>query len=224
MNNLEKNNVELMVGVLIVVCVLILYLVHQYEGFTSKKSNPCTDYLNDNEFLEHMIPHHQVAVDMSDLLLPITTNPIMKNICRKISWQQKYEIAMMHAVLNKLPVVVSSKVAMDKKYQKTKLGYYKPTESAAKDGECNPLFFKPNEHMKHMGHMKLTDKKYLEHMIPHHQVAVDMCKRLLLHTKNIHMISMCNDIIREQQYEILQMNQMLIQWEGWQYNSELLTK
>ena len=31
-------------------------------------SNPCTDVLTDIEYLEHMIPHHQVAVDMSELL------------------------------------------------------------------------------------------------------------------------------------------------------------
>ena len=31
-------------------------------------SNPCTDKLTDNEYLKHMIPHHQVAVDMSKLL------------------------------------------------------------------------------------------------------------------------------------------------------------
>ena len=30
-------------------------------------SNPCTDKLSDLEYLEHMIPHHQVAIDMSVL-------------------------------------------------------------------------------------------------------------------------------------------------------------
>ena len=60
----------------------------------------------------------------------------------------------------------------------------KPVKSKAKEGPCNPLFFKPNDHMAHMKHMKVNDRSYLEHMIPHHQVAVDMSKRLLLHTKN----------------------------------------
>ena len=31
----------------------------------NKKSNPCTDNLTDEEYLTHMIPHHQVAIDMS---------------------------------------------------------------------------------------------------------------------------------------------------------------
>ena len=42
--------------------------------------------------------------------------------------------------------------------------------------------------MEHMEHMEINDKSYLEHMIPHHQVAVDMSKRLLLHTNNTYLI------------------------------------
>ena len=34
----------------------------------STNSNPCTDKLTDIEYLEHMIPHHQVAIDISELL------------------------------------------------------------------------------------------------------------------------------------------------------------
>lgn len=68
----------------------------------------------------------------------------------------------------------------------------------------------------------LTDDQFLEHMIPHHQVAVDMCHRLLLHTKNSHMMALCYDIVREQQNEILQMNQMLQSWDTWQQHSNLI--
>ena len=35
-------------------------------------SNPCTDKLSEIEYLDHMIPHHQVAIDMSYLLIPHT--------------------------------------------------------------------------------------------------------------------------------------------------------
>ena len=76
--------------------------------------------------------------------------------------------------------------------------------------------------MEHMAHMTINDRSYLEHMIPHHQVAVDMCHRLLLHTKSSHMMALCYDIIREQQNEILQMNQMLQNWNTWQQHSDLI--
>ena len=60
-----------------------------------------------------------------------------------------------------------------------------------------------------MEHMEQTDKSYLQHMIPHHQVAIDMCNRLMKYTKNDFMRALCYDIIREQQYEILKMNELL---------------
>ena len=63
--------------------------------------------------------------------------------------------------------------------------------------------------MAHMKHMKVNDRSYLEHMIPHHQVAIDMSKRLLLHTTNSYLINFCKNLIVDQQYEILKMNQLL---------------
>ena len=54
------------------------------------KSNPCTDYLTDLEYLEHMIPHHQVAIDMSNLLIPKSTNPQILHLCRNIIRIQEY--------------------------------------------------------------------------------------------------------------------------------------
>ena len=53
----------------IILIILIILLSKENQSFTNK-INPCTDYLSDKEFLEHMIPHHQVAIDMSLLLQP----------------------------------------------------------------------------------------------------------------------------------------------------------
>jgi uncharacterized protein (DUF305 family) len=57
--------------------------------------------------------------------------------------------------------------------------------------------------------MKLNDKTYLEHMIPHHQVAVDMSKVLIKNTKNDFMIYLAYRIIRSQQGEIILLNDLL---------------
>ena len=83
----------LIVFIIIILISIFLTNLGKIENFN--KVNPCTDYLSDIEFLEHMIPHHQVAIDMSVLLQPITKSPLMKEICRKIIWQQKYEISVM---------------------------------------------------------------------------------------------------------------------------------
>lgn len=174
-------------------------------------SNPCIDKLTDIQYLEHMIPHHQVAVDMSDMLIPHTNNPSMLNLCREIKRVQEYEIWEMEKMKKKLSDTMSSnnEFIVDKDNAKTKLDIWDPKMSKSKDGDCNPLFFKPNDHSQHMKHMKITDKSYLEHMIPHHQVAIDMSKRLLLHTNNTYLITFCRKLIIDQQGEIYYMNNLL---------------
>jgi len=187
-------------------------------------ANPCTDKLTDSEYIYHMIPHHQVAVDMSDMLMPTIRDPIMLNLCRNIIKKQKYEIWEMTYMLKQ----VNDKVFSDKPGQidniETPLDMYYPVMSKSKDGECNPLFFKPNDHMAHMGGMNVTSKSYLEHMIPHHQVAVDMSRRLLLHTNNSYLLDFCRKLIVDQQYEIYYMNNLLkgLEIKRWEETSELL--
>ena len=214
----------------ILTLLLSLIIISIFESYNENFKDPCKDYLSDNEYLEHMIPHHQVAIDMSKELIKVTKNPIMIDFCRKIIWQQEYEIQMMSSVMNKLPNKFNQFERNKlKNYQKdlmnysdkTKLNLYYPKLSKSLDYHCDPNFFDPDAHHKHMESMELTDKSYLEHMIPHHQVAVDMSNRLLKYTKNIHMIDLATTIIREQQFEILKMNEMLKYMESWHYQSKL---
>jgi len=183
-------------------------------------SNPCTDKLTDIEYLEHMIPHHQVAIDMSKLLLPLTQNPMMLHICRDITRKQSYEIWEMEMMKKNLPDTMFSdkKWSIDKIF--TKLDKHNPIMSKSKNGTCNPLFFKPNDHSKMMVNMEINDKSYLEHMIPHHQVAIDMSKRLLLHTNNSYLLVFCRKLIIDQQSEIYLMNNLLN--NTYNYKSELM--
>ena len=179
------------------------------QSNSSSGSNPCTDTLTDLEYLEHMIPHHQVAIDMSNLLVPISNNPQMLHLCREITRVQSYEIWEMTFMKKKLAnsMFNSQKGTIDKIY--TVLDKFYPVMSKSKDGSCNPLFFKPNDHSKMMMNMKVSDRSYLEHMIPHHQVAIDMSKRLLLHTNNSYLMVFCRKLIVDQQSEIYLMNNLL---------------
>jgi len=186
----------------------------------SSGSNPCTDKLTDIEYLEHMIPHHQVAIDMSELLEKKTTNPQMLDLCRQIIRSQGYEIWEMTMMKRKLSDTIFSNDKGRKPYDKTKLEIFYPKMSSSNDGVCDPLFFKPDDHMKHMEHMEITDRSYLEHMIPHHQVAIDMSKRLLLHTNHSYLMEFCRKLIIDQQGEIFLMNNMLN--NTYNYQSELL--
>jgi len=183
-------------------------------------SNPCTDTLTDLEYLEHMIPHHQVAIDMSNLLVKRSQNPQLLHICRDITRKQSYEIWEMEMMQEGLAETMfnSKKGLVDKIY--TLLDKFYPVMSKSKDGSCNPLFFKPNDHSKMMMNMEITDKSYLEHMVPHHQVAIDMSKRLLLHTNNSYLMVFCRTLIVDQQSEIYLMNNLLN--NTYNYKSHLL--
>ena len=195
-----------------------MHNIHNMPNISN--SNPCTDKLSDLEYLEHMIPHHQVAIDMSVLLQPKTTSTVMLNLCREIIRIQSYEILEMEKMKS-----YDGSLFADNKWKKedikTKLDMYNPTLSKAKEGECNPLFFKPNDHSKMMKGMKINEKSYLEHMIPHHQVAIDMSRRLLLYTNNSYLLEFCRNLIIDQQREILYMNNLLNK-KNYLYKSELL--
>jgi len=186
------------------------------------QSNPCTDDLTNLQYLEHMIPHHQVAIDMSELLIPKTNNPVMLLLCRDIIRKQGYEIWEMEMMKRKLSGTMFDDTEFTAEKVKTNLDIFYPKLSKSKDGDCNPLFFKPNDHMKMMEHMEINDKSYLEHMIPHHQVAIDMSKRLLLHTNHSYLMVFCRALIIDQQGEIFHMNNLLN--NSYNYDSELLSR
>lgn len=48
--------------------------------------------INDNEFLETMIVHHQAAIDMSEIISKSSTNDIVLTIARNIILNQNKEV------------------------------------------------------------------------------------------------------------------------------------
>ena len=53
------------------------------------KSNICRGYLTDKEYLEHMIPHHQVALDISILLQKKNKRPRNAGHIKKVNMGSK---------------------------------------------------------------------------------------------------------------------------------------
>jgi len=75
---------------------------------------------------------------------------------------------------------------------------------------CDPAFFNSKMHQHHnLNNMVVTDRQYINHMIPHHQVAVDMSKILLKHTKSDFLIYLAYRMIRGQESEIILLNDLL---------------
>jgi uncharacterized protein (DUF305 family) len=128
--------------------------------------------LSDSDYINHMIPHHQLAVDMSEQIIPYTKSDIILELSRDIIRKQKYEI----------------------------------WEMANMSGYTKEYMF-TNKPVTNKMIMNVT--QYLQHMIPHHQVAIDMSTRLLLYTKNPYLISLAYKIIVDQKKEILKMTGLL---------------
>lgn len=220
-----KNHIILICFILGLSILILFFIATSTLEHTHRKtkSNICRGYLTDKEYLEHMIPHHQVAVDISILLQKKTTNPEMQDILRNIIWVQNYEIQLMQYMAKCLPEndMSTSEIDMVRKYTTTIGDLKNPNKVGLTNTYCDPHFFDPEKHMKYIKHMKLDDIMYIKHMIPHHQVAIDMSKVLLKNTKNDFMIYLANKIIRSQNAETILLNDMLSK-KRYSYKSKLI--
>jgi uncharacterized protein (DUF305 family) len=202
--------------ILILLILIIFYLFIKKEKF----KNICNSKLTDLEYLEHMIPHHQVAIDISRILQKQTKWPELQQILRELIWTQELEIEIMHLMLDRLPNrITDSKIKMNKLYVSTFSDFIKPNKLGLTNAYCDPLFFNPEEHMKHLSHV--DEDSYFDHMIPHHQVAVDMSKILLKNTDNDMMIWLAYRIIKNQQHEIIILDNL--KKSLYKYKSNLIT-
>ena len=86
--------------ILIVFCILIILLIFLKKEIELFVTNPCEDYLNNKDYLVHMIPHHQVAIDMSKRLLLYTNHSYLIDFCKKLIIDQQGEIYRMNHLLN----------------------------------------------------------------------------------------------------------------------------
>ena len=173
---------------------------------THKETNICNKQLTDTEYINHMITHHEVAVYMSENHLHNTKNPIILDILRNVIRLQNYEINLMKdlKIINntndELNDEMSNKnIKMDNSYLNTQGDFTKPNTPYLSNTFCDPGFFD----MSHNQNLhSMTDTMYIQHMIHHHQVAVDMSKKILKTTNNDFIIYLAYRIIRSQQLEI----------------------
>jgi len=195
-------------GVLIIVfllCILFYSYNRQfYESFASEY--PCRVVLSDVDFLKHMIPHHQMAIDISIAHIKKTKSDTIMKVLRELIWTQEYEVTMMREELEHKTENITD-LRSNLPFVPTTLSYTSPNIIGLTDVYCDPAFFVSHGH-KHE-HKILTDRDYIQHMIPHHQVAVDMCKILLKHTRSDFLISLAYRMITAQEAEILLLNDLL---------------
>ena len=151
-----------------------------------------------------------MAIDISIQHIKNTKSDIIMKVLRELIWTQKYEIVMMMEELSHKTENVSE-ITINQAFIPTLSSSIYPNVIGITDAYCDPAFFNSNMQKHHNQHnMIKTDEQYIRHMIPHHQVAVDMCKILLKHTKSDFLIYLSYRMIRGQESEIILLNDILL--------------
>lgn len=183
--------------------IMNTYQVHHQMG------NPCDGFMSDGDFLRHMIPHHYVAIKMARNAIGSSTNQEIGYLLHKIIHNQYEEITAMNSILESFIPDLSSKDKMERNYITNTNEHWFPDEVTDKKSKCNKKAF-------NMAHKTLsgdiTIKQFVDHMIGHHQVAVDMSKRILKYTQNPMIMSFAYGIVKDQQQEIWYMKGMSNQY------------
>lgn len=156
----------------------------------SDASTPFSD--QDIMFAQMMIPHHQQAVDMSDLALSNSTNPEILALAEKIKSEQATEISQMQSWL-------------DESQSSDHMGH--SMEDMGMDSMGGML---TEEQLQELGSLtgNAFDVMFLTSMIEHHEGALQMVK-MISQSQNSEAKALADAIVTTQTAEIEQMKQML---------------
>jgi uncharacterized protein (DUF305 family) len=139
-------------------------------------------------FAQMMIPHHQQAVDMSDLAIERTTDPDVRALAEQIRDAQAPEIELMESWLDE----AGSRMPRGQDMGMRMGGMLSEAEMTALENATGTEF----------------DRLFLEGMIEHHEGAILMAQ-MILDSENPEVRALGEAIVESQTAEIEQMKQML---------------
>lgn len=145
---------------------------------------------DDVTFAEMMIPHHQQALDMADMVPSRTTNQDLLVLAKHIALDQGAEIQTLRGLLAQWGAPVPPDHA---NRGMTMTGM-------VDDATMNRLPSLQGEEF---------DTVWIRSMILHHQGAVDMAQTEIAHGQNPDALNIANIIVSSQQREIAYMNHLL---------------
>ena len=160
--------------------VIVLFLALLITGCASESNSGYSS--QDIMFAEMMLPHHQQAIEMSDLALKNSTNPEVLALAQEIKDAQTPEIEQMKSW-------GASSMAHMGHMMDGMLSDEELSDLAAATGSS-------------------FDKLFLEGMIKHHEGAIDMAE-MVIDSKNSEVAALAKAIIEAQRAEISKMKELL---------------
>jgi uncharacterized protein (DUF305 family) len=142
---------------------------HHDAGATSPRS--------DVEFIDAMIPHHEMALEMTDVVLQKGSDAEVKAMAKAMKDAQTTEIAEMKAIRTRL------------------------AGSAATTAQHDEHMMADMEKLEAASGAAL-DRLFLEEMLPHHAGAIKMAHEALPYLEETELQVMANKIVHDQAKEI----------------------
>lgn len=130
----------------------------------------------DRAFLSMMVPHHQMAVDMSKAVLPRSKDVTVKTWANAVIEDQNREINQMNTLLKSYG---GSNAAMANMMKSSMSGMAEMVTKA-----------------------KNPDVAYVQGMLPHHASAIEMANMALEKTSDPRVLKLARDIVRAQAQEM----------------------
>lgn len=143
----------------------------------------------DAMFVTGMIPHHQGAIDMAELAEEESNRAEIKELSAAILESQQAEIETMRELKTELPQNAGTMMSEE--------------QMTAMHDETDQLTNADD-----------FDKAFIEAMVPHHEGAVTMARRLQIGGKNEQLQEMSKAIIAAQMAEIESMRAWYEDWYG----------
>jgi uncharacterized protein (DUF305 family) len=143
--------------------------------------------MDDVMFAQHMIPHHQQAVDMATMVPSHTTNEALRVVAIHIKTDQRAEISLLTDFLNRWgePLAGHEPMTMDGMVDHDTMSQLESLNGSA------------------------FDTLWINAMIAHHQGAIRMAEAELTHGQNPDARKMAQQIITAQKREISYMTDMI---------------
>ena len=184
------------------------------------------DKISDNDFLELMIKHHNVAVKMSQLVMMTSCDDFIIDFARKTIYNQSNEVSLMEKIKNQIPnvqnvqscnygnSVISTQfttlypnIFSNLKCKESHFDYF--TKTPVQLVEIPKFEQVNNKKVNDQGNKstiadkhKISDHEYVEHMAEHNKSGIDLAKLVIKSTKEPKILVLAQTIILEQEKDI----------------------